>query len=595
MHLIDEIEISYFRSFYKARLRGMRDLNVIFGKNDIGKSNIVRALNLFFSGRPEHANQFDFPIDFSDRRAAEAETSDDVRKFLYVKITFKTPPSFQKSLGTTFSVKRQWTVSRGTSFHEEFSSNIASNRRHIAVRFMNRIKFMYIPAIKDARIFEMLLSDIHETISSSTEFSAAVGSFSTEIQNITSELFSSLPKDVSTGTKIGAPNQLSQLFQTLDFETTPEGGNSAKSLTRQRGDGIKARHIPELLNFISQKDKYDYHIWGFEEPENSLDFAAAQAEAQRFLTLAQQRDTQIFMTTHSPSFYLINSPSIAKYYVQRDELGGSEIVQGRALDKIDVEHALNDGFYLPAVAAALKGLAEKEEKIRDIESRNSQLSQQLKQIGTPVVLTEGRTDARILLQAWQKRRGGEPPFRIQSCETGVEAAGSGNGGAQMLAVRLKGIAADNPNAVIGIFDYDEEGINAYKLDKNFVETQYDGFSFKRGMHGKSYGTPLIAPDFRAECFKYKNLPIEYIFDDETLNSSSGETGIRLRRKRMSMSLGGEKIEHELADETHFKDVVGGKANFVSNFVTSMEAECFRGFDKIFEMIEAIIRYDEGRV
>lgn len=261
MHLVDEIEISYFRSFYKARLRNLKDLNIIFGKNDIGKSNVVRALNLFFSGRPEHANIFEFPIDFSDRRADEADSSEDVRKFLYVKLTFNTPPSFQKSLGTTFSVKRQWTVSRATSFHEEFSSNIASNRRHIAVRFMNLIKFMYIPAIKDSKLFEMLLSEIHETISNSSDFGQAVENFSTEIQNVTRELFNTLPKDVSSGTKIGAPNQLSQLFQTLDFETLPGDGSGAKSLTRQRGDGIKARHIPELLNFISQKDKYDYHIW----------------------------------------------------------------------------------------------------------------------------------------------------------------------------------------------------------------------------------------------------------------------------------------------------------------------------------------------
>lgn len=30
MHLIDEIEISYFRSFYKFKFRDLRDLNIIF-------------------------------------------------------------------------------------------------------------------------------------------------------------------------------------------------------------------------------------------------------------------------------------------------------------------------------------------------------------------------------------------------------------------------------------------------------------------------------------------------------------------------------------------------------------------------------------
>ena len=92
MKLIEEIEIRYFRSFYKFRLKDLGDLSIVFGKNDSGKSNVVRALNLFFAGRPEHSHPFDFPIDFCEQRLAESTSSDDVRKFLFVKVTFNTPP-----------------------------------------------------------------------------------------------------------------------------------------------------------------------------------------------------------------------------------------------------------------------------------------------------------------------------------------------------------------------------------------------------------------------------------------------------------------------------------------------------------------------
>lgn len=312
MRLIEEVEISYFRSFYKFKIRDMKDLNIIFGKNDSGKSNIVRALNLFFSGSPDHAQNFEFPIDFNERRLAESTSSDDVRKFLYVKITFNTPGNYQPSLGKQFYVKRQWTVSRGRDYHEEFSSNITSNRRHIATRFINKIKYIYIPAIKDVRIFELLLSAIHATIATAPPFTFAVGDFTSHVQELTSDMFKTLPKEVSLSTKIGAPTQLNQLFQTLDFETVSEGESKPKSLTRQRGDGIKVRHIPELLNFISDRDQYDYHIWGFEEPENSLDFVAAQSEATRLLGLAKRERIQILMTTHSPSFYLLEDKAISR-------------------------------------------------------------------------------------------------------------------------------------------------------------------------------------------------------------------------------------------------------------------------------------------
>jgi len=82
LKLIDEIEISYFRSFYKFKIRNLKDLNIIFGKNDSGKSNVMRALNLFFSGSPDHNHPFEFPIDFSEQRMKESEDNEEVRKFL---------------------------------------------------------------------------------------------------------------------------------------------------------------------------------------------------------------------------------------------------------------------------------------------------------------------------------------------------------------------------------------------------------------------------------------------------------------------------------------------------------------------------------
>ena len=417
MQLIDEIEIAYFRSFYKFKLRNLTDLNIIFGKNDSGKSNVVRALNLFFSGTPELAQPMDFPVDFCEQRQDEAEASEGVRKFLYVKITFNTPPSFQRSLGKSFYVKRQWTVSRGQDYHEEMSNNISSNKSHIATRLLNKISFIYIPAIKDIRIFEMLLSRIHETVALAPPFQNAVEDFSNKLHDLTRDMFNSLPKEVATSTKIGTPTRLSQLFETLDFETIASGEKNPKSLTRQRGDGIKVRHIPELLSFISERDKFDFHIWGFEEPENSLDFAAAQSEALRLLALARSDRVQVFMTTHSPSFYLLEDSAASKYYITKTEHGLSEPIQGRNLKHFDAQQALGEGFYLPVVAEALTNVALLEARAKDAESRVHELMVELQQIAAPVVLTEGRTDAAILRKAWEKRRGGDPHFHIRSCET----------------------------------------------------------------------------------------------------------------------------------------------------------------------------------
>ena len=49
MHLIDSIEIHYFRSIYKITLKKINSLNILSGINDVGKSNVLKALNLFFN------------------------------------------------------------------------------------------------------------------------------------------------------------------------------------------------------------------------------------------------------------------------------------------------------------------------------------------------------------------------------------------------------------------------------------------------------------------------------------------------------------------------------------------------------------------
>ncbi|MEQ8710306.1 MAG: AAA family ATPase [Rhodospirillales bacterium] len=595
MQLIDEIEIAYFRSFYKFKLRNLSDLNIIFGKNDSGKSNVVRALSLFFSGQPDHAQAYDFVIDFCEQRLRESEDSEDVRKFLYVKITFNTPKTFHRSLGKRFYVKRQWTVSRGTNYHEEVSSSIKSSQRHIVTRLLNKIRFINIPAIKDPRIFEMLLSNIYETLASSEDFDLAMTNFSSEIQNLTGEMFATLPSEVSGASKIGAPTQMSQLFQTLDFETLAAGSTRPKSLTKQRGDGVKARHIPELLSYISEHDNFDFHIWGFEEPENSLDFVAAQSEAERLLAIAKGDKVQVFMTTHSPSFYLLEDEGLSSCYVTKDKKGLSISLQGRELEKFDVQTAIGEGFYLPAVAHALKDIATIEARAKSAEKNATQLQQEIEAITTPVILTEGRTDATILIAAWEKRRGGALPFRIRSCETGGANAGSGNGGAQSLAVCLKGVASDHPHAVIGLFDYDEAGIKEFKLNKNFITCEIAGKEVKKGVHGKSYAAHLPIPDFRRDCGDHKNLPIEYLFRDEHLATVVNGRQLTFKRKQAFANVGGKSYKIDLDDVTHLKDIDDGKTDFSDHVVPALPPEAFDAFDPIFELIEGIIEAENSEV
>lgn len=51
--MIREIHIKDFRSFRDGLISGLTDFCSIAGRNGTGKSNVLRALNLFFNGEVE--------------------------------------------------------------------------------------------------------------------------------------------------------------------------------------------------------------------------------------------------------------------------------------------------------------------------------------------------------------------------------------------------------------------------------------------------------------------------------------------------------------------------------------------------------------
>ncbi|WP_241087032.1 AAA family ATPase [Candidatus Vondammii sp. HM_W22] len=106
MKIISKIEINYFRSIYSVNLTNNNDINVLIGGNDSGKSNVLKALNLFFNNQTELQNGFDFSDDLSRLRESQARATKG-RAFLWVRITFNNFLKW-KSLPEKFSVKKTW-------------------------------------------------------------------------------------------------------------------------------------------------------------------------------------------------------------------------------------------------------------------------------------------------------------------------------------------------------------------------------------------------------------------------------------------------------------------------------------------------------
>jgi len=64
MELISKVKISCFRSIKDDELTGIKNFPTLAGLNNSGKSNYIRALNLFFNGEVEPQLGFNFSRDY---------------------------------------------------------------------------------------------------------------------------------------------------------------------------------------------------------------------------------------------------------------------------------------------------------------------------------------------------------------------------------------------------------------------------------------------------------------------------------------------------------------------------------------------------
>ncbi len=108
MNVIKRIEIQYFRSIYSTTIKDIDNICILTGKNDVGKSNVIKALNLFFNNKIDLEHEFDFEENFNLKRLEEVRrNSVKGKQFIRIKITFNRDNYSEKTLPSTFSVTKK--------------------------------------------------------------------------------------------------------------------------------------------------------------------------------------------------------------------------------------------------------------------------------------------------------------------------------------------------------------------------------------------------------------------------------------------------------------------------------------------------------
>lgn len=321
MDLIKSIKIEGLRSIQSQLLPTIGAINTFVGKNSSGKSNALRALNVFFNGTVEPGK----PIDFS-RDHYEQEPRIRKKKRISVEVEFSLPQNFKlrkgleplNALGSEFLITRAWELDQFRNPHEILEARTegqpVNNGAELAKLFLSLLTYRYIP---NRTVPSAILKDESQAIANSIfgrmkgdqHADALLVALSDAARRMLSDASSSL-------TKIGSPIE-SPSVSTADTigEMLTMGGFQAQGAhglpvqDEDWGAGHQAFFLYQVLKTLDTSYGRFFGwkqatIWGVEEPEAALhrDLETRLADQFRSWCFDESAKLQVFITTHSPIF-----------------------------------------------------------------------------------------------------------------------------------------------------------------------------------------------------------------------------------------------------------------------------------------------------
>ena len=617
-NLIKKIEITNFRSIQYC-LIDCSEYNLFCGQNDVGKSNVLKALNLFFNQRTDFETPFNFGVDYNKYSLAEAQTSKKKKQFIKVKITFKTPQSYRSIQNTEFFIEKTFDRNDKTGLGTIKYSEESTKARSAISRILNQIRFVYIPALKGKEVIQYLLGLLGEQqLIGSTQIEDLNKSINTTTSDL-SELLNDA--NIAIGATFGLPTLLSDFWRQLsvgtDYEYTEkiEQNLSAKKGTSvklnasfyqipltMRGDGVKSKFLPPILKWLQNHNTHQTFIWGIDEPENSLEFRAAEALSNLFCD-EYSKTTQIFATSHSMAF--INPRDSAEiqpkvFRALRSQYGDTTFENiNNLFERAGREDLLDEIGSLAIQKELITHFREKidnEKKAKDeLANTLTEVQNQLSSLTKPLLITEGKTDIKHILKAKEELDISDIDFECIDCDCQPD----GDSNLRKLLEQLSKV--HHSNVIIGIFDRD--------VDTIIKDIEKDNQPYK-SFGNKVFAFCIITPQSRIDNGQTK-ISIEYLYNDNEVKTLM-ENGCRLffgtEFNQHSMRHNSENLILNMPDgkgkdrvlennggqavyDEHDTNVLAKKDDFAEAVLTNRITICnesWENFRPIFDKIRTII-------
>jgi len=549
--LIKEIYISRFRSIGKMQIP-VDNVTVFSGKNNSGKSNILKALNLFFNKETSFDTKY--------------EHSTDYNKFFRgmlggarrVIISIKFHGIGNAALKEDFWITREFGEgieeqpayrSTNEKVDERLKKKDGTITRQFTT-FYNKINYIYIPAVRDRgfvkHLFQLFENIIRADAAKDKLLTKSIDEISDILQSKSKDISDSFGKFIKLHTSASLSSNMKDILGavTINVENLQVASKFNHSVDIfSSGDGILMSYIMYFIAYMSLKISNKYYIWGFEEPETALEYSKAQALAETFYNDFAKK-AQIFITTHSPAFInLKDKQTNVAFYRVYQNVGKDGRLLTYAKTLMDIQQnlfsykddykLLKEELHMVEQAQEIeKALFHVEKERLQNENRLNELEVLLKQ-NKHILLTEGKTDAQILKMAWKALYPKKKlPFAIEprnNCQT--------------VNIDISGKASDSEfdKKVIGLFDNDTAGFSQFNaLQKGLFDDVVNKPHLKKSKSNNVYGMLLPIPSDReiysSDKPAEKKLEIEHYFDDDILKKHAVQTIINYRKDSTGQTL-----------------------------------------------------------
>lgn len=330
-----------YRSITTARKIKTNNMTVLVGKNNEGKSNILRALTLAMdimkiyskdprslqiAVRPYLKNHYswekDYPISLQEKNPNGWSSIDlnfelDEQDILAIRSMtgIRLSGCIPVRVSTNGAAAKIDIPKRGTAAFAD-----ADNKKKIIEYVCFKIDFNFIPAVRteyDAlRVVDSLIEKSLETLDTNPDYINAMNKIE-ELQQgildgISNQIIEPLQEFLPTvrNVQIHIQNERRRIAMRRNTEIIIDDGTPTP--IQQKGDGIKSLTALAILNIPARVDRVS--VVAIEEPESHLHPESARQLYDTIMSLSQTH--QIVLTTHSPLF--VNRTNLKENIIVND-------------------------------------------------------------------------------------------------------------------------------------------------------------------------------------------------------------------------------------------------------------------------------------